>query len=101
MGKEIEIIYEKRNRSREKYSVEERVKRENRIKSLKKERNEIREKLKTANHRYEKSEKRRAYSLVKLLKLKMVMRDLEEDSRALGNEIRQNRIEEESNVKGT
>ena len=101
MGKEIEIIYEKRNRSREKYSVEERVKRENRIKFLKKERNEIREKLKTANYRYEKSEERHAYSLVKLVKLKMVMRELEEENKDLRKKIRQFQTEEEANDEAT
>ena len=95
MEKEIEIIYEKRNRTREKYSVEDTVKRENkRIRTLKKERNEIREKLKTANYRYEKSEERHAYSLVKLLKLKMVMRELEEENKDLRKKIRQIRTEE-------
>ena len=40
MEKEIEIIYEKRNRTREIYSVEDTVKRENKIiRTLKKERN--------------------------------------------------------------
>ena len=95
MEKEIEDIYEKRNRTREKYSVEDTVKRENkRIRTLKKERNEIREKLKTANYRYEKSEERHAYSLVKLLKLKMVMRELEEENKDLRKKIRQIRTKE-------
>ena len=95
MEKEIEIIYEKRNRTREKYSVEDTEKRENkRIRTLKKERNEIREKLKTANYKYEKSEESHAYSLVKLLKLKIVMRELEEENKDLRKKIRQIRTEE-------
>ena len=97
MGKEIEIIYEKRNRSREKYSVEERVKRENRIKALKKERNEMREKLKTANYRYGKSEEKHVHSLVKLIMLKMEMRELQQENNDLRRKIRQFRIEEEAN----
>ena len=90
MKKEIEL---------EKYIVlkTDTVKRENRIKSLKKERNKIREKLKTANYRYEKSEERHEYSLVKLLKLKMVMRELEEENKDLRRKIRQIRIEEANN----
>ena len=80
MEDEIAIVFE---RTEEGYSRRDIGKRRNKeIEILKKERDEFKKKLKKANSEYDKSQKRHAQSLVKLVALGIELKKLEEVNKA-------------------